>query len=62
MKAWFVVCVLMIAAFSASAQQQSKAQAGIAGVLESKVRKAWEDYTFANGTATETDIQDQEQD
>ena len=44
MKAWFVVCLLMIAAFPASAQQQSKAQAGIAGVLESKVRQAWEDY------------------
>jgi hypothetical protein len=48
MKAWFAVCVLMIGALSASAQQQSTAQVGIAGVLESKVRKAWEDYKTKN--------------
>jgi hypothetical protein len=50
MTAWFVVCLLMIAAFPASAQQQSKAPAGIAGVLESKVREAWEDYKNKNKT------------
>jgi len=44
MKTWFVVCLMMIAVLPASAQQQSKAQAGIAAVLESKVRLAWEDY------------------
>ena len=48
MKAWFVVCVLTIAVFPASAQQQNNAQAGIAGVLESKVRQAWEDYKTKN--------------
>jgi hypothetical protein len=47
-KAWFVVCVLTTAVFPASAQQQSKAQAGFAGVLASKVRKAWEDYKTKN--------------
>ena len=48
MKAWCAVCVLALTVFPANAQQQSKAQVGIAGVLESKVRKAWEDYKTKN--------------
>jgi hypothetical protein len=43
MKAWFAVCLLVLTAFPASAQQS-----GVAGVLESKVRKAWEDYKTKN--------------
>jgi hypothetical protein len=48
MKAWFSVGLLVLAAFPASAQQPSKAHAGVAGVLESKVRRAWEDYKTKN--------------
>jgi hypothetical protein len=44
MKAWCAVFALALTVFPTSAQQQNKAQTGIAGVLESKVRKAWEDY------------------
>jgi hypothetical protein len=40
--------VLTTAVFPVSAQQQSKAQVGFGGVLESKVRKAWEDYKTKN--------------
>jgi hypothetical protein len=48
MKAWFAACVLMITALPASAQQQSQMHGGIDSVLESKVRKAWEDYKTKN--------------
>ena len=50
MKAWFALCLLLLTAFPASAQQQNTAQAGIAGVLESNVRKAWEYYRTKNKT------------
>ena len=50
MKAWFAVCVLVLAVSPASAQQQGNAQNGTASVLESKVRKAWEDYKTKNKT------------
>jgi hypothetical protein len=48
MKARFAVCVLMIGALSASAQHQSQMEGEIASALESKVRKAWEDYKTKN--------------
>ena len=48
MKARFAVCLLVLTAVLANAQRQSNAQGGIAGVLESNVRKAWEDYKTKN--------------
>jgi hypothetical protein len=48
MKARLAVCLLLLTVFLASTQQQCKAQAGIAGGLESKVRRAWEDYKTKN--------------
>lgn len=48
MKTLLGVCVLILKAFPAIAQQPGNTQTGATGVLESKVRKAWEDYKTKN--------------